>query len=154
MRALGGNSALIFARAWLSVLAQRNQPRRSSIRALKPWWLKSAPEDRGGSTQSSRALTPSSGMTQSSVRKYYADAKTRPPTVFTRRSSGLEDDPMNDRLPQEPQRTKRAYSKPELVQVPLRPEEAVLGNCKVSGATGPGGTETCHPVGNCFSEGS
>ena len=28
---------------------------------------------------------------------------------------------------------KRPYKKPELMQVPLRPEEAVLGNCKMSG---------------------
>lgn len=32
---------------------------------------------------------------------------------------------------------KRPYSKPELVQIPLRPEEAVLGNCKISGTAGP-----------------
>ena len=34
---------------------------------------------------------------------------------------------------------KKAYTKPEVKQVALRPEEAVLGNCKSSGA-GPGGT--------------
>lgn len=28
---------------------------------------------------------------------------------------------------------KRPYLKPELTQVPLRPEEAVLGNCKAGG---------------------
>lgn len=61
---------------------------------------------------------------------------------------------MNDRLQQEPQRTKKAYSKPELVEVPLRPEEAVLGNCKSSTAIGPGGSSNCHPVGACFSQGS
>jgi hypothetical protein len=57
-------------------------------------------------------------------------------------------------MQQEPQRTKRAYSKPELVQVPLRPEEAVLGNCKTAGVVGPGGTSNCAPVGPCFSQGS
>ena len=62
---------------------------------------------------------------------------------------------MNDRPQQEPQRTKRAYSKPEFVQIPLRPEEAVLGNCKSAGAsTGPLGTSNCHPAGACFSIGS
>jgi hypothetical protein len=61
---------------------------------------------------------------------------------------------MSDRQQQDPQRTKRPYSKPELVQVPLRPEEAVLGNCKSSSAAGPGGPANCFPVGNCFSLGS
>ncbi len=32
---------------------------------------------------------------------------------------------------------KKAYAKPALRKVPLRPEEAVLGNCKMSGSTGP-----------------
>jgi hypothetical protein len=38
----------------------------------------------------------------------------------------------------EPQRRKKPYHKPEIQQVPLRPDEAVLGGCKtnsVSGAT-------------------
>jgi hypothetical protein len=61
---------------------------------------------------------------------------------------------MTDRLQEEPQRTKRAYSKPELVQVPLRPEEAVLGNCKNSSTTGPGGSGNCTSVGQCFTLGS
>lgn len=61
---------------------------------------------------------------------------------------------MNDRLQQEPQRTKKAYSKPELIQVPLRPEEAVLGNCKTAGVVGPGGNFDCRPVGPCFNIGS
>jgi hypothetical protein len=59
---------------------------------------------------------------------------------------------MNDRLQQEPQRTKRAYSKPELVQVPLRPEEAVLGNCKTASTAGPGGGN-CTTL-SCFTIGS
>ena len=61
---------------------------------------------------------------------------------------------MNDRLHQEPQRKRKVYSKPELVQIPLRPEEAVLGNCKMDGVTGPGGSSTCAPTGPCFSQGS
>jgi hypothetical protein len=32
---------------------------------------------------------------------------------------------------------KKAYEKPAIRQVPLRPEEAVLGNCKVLGTAGP-----------------
>jgi len=61
---------------------------------------------------------------------------------------------MNDRLQQEPQRTKKAYSKPELVQVPLRPEEAVLGHCKMGSVIGPGGSSNCMPVAACFTLGS
>jgi hypothetical protein len=32
---------------------------------------------------------------------------------------------------------KRAYAEPTLTEVLLRPEEAVLGNCKISGVPGP-----------------
>jgi hypothetical protein len=35
---------------------------------------------------------------------------------------------------------KKPYIKPEVKQVPLRPEEAVLGGCKTSGIGGPDGT--------------
>jgi hypothetical protein len=49
---------------------------------------------------------------------------------------------------------KRAYKKPEMVRVSLRPDEAVLGNCKSGSAAGPGGASTCTPVGPCFSQGS
>ncbi len=39
---------------------------------------------------------------------------------------------------------KRPYKKPELMQVPLKPEEAVLGNCKFgSGTSGPSGGGPC-----------
>ncbi len=31
-----------------------------------------------------------------------------------------------------PKKTRRAYSEPQLTEVVLRPEEAVLGNCKMS----------------------
>ncbi len=49
---------------------------------------------------------------------------------------------------------KRPYQKPELLQVPLRPEEAVLGNCKMSGgAQGPGQGTCTSPV-PCSSVGS
>ena len=39
---------------------------------------------------------------------------------------------------------KRPYQKPELMQVPLRPEEAVLGNCKMAGTGGPGYGNKCN----------
>jgi len=61
---------------------------------------------------------------------------------------------MSDRQRQETQRTKRAYSKPELIQVPLRPEEAVLGNCKGATAAGPGAPSNCSTPAPCFSQGS
>lgn len=52
----------------------------------------------------------------------------------------------------EPQ--KKRYLKPELRQVPLRPEEAVLGNCKVAGTSGPGIAGSCKIAGKRFTLGS
>jgi hypothetical protein len=49
---------------------------------------------------------------------------------------------------------KKRYDKPKLRQVDLRPEEAVLGNCKVTGTSGPGGVGACVTVGACSSQGS
>jgi hypothetical protein len=60
---------------------------------------------------------------------------------------------MNDREQPEPSRTKRTWCTPEIIQVPLRPEEAVLGNCKITSVTGPGGA-SCSQTGNCFTIGS
>ncbi len=50
---------------------------------------------------------------------------------------------------------KRPYKKPELMQVPLRPEPAVLGNCKMSsgGSQGPG-QGTCFSPAPCSATGS
>jgi hypothetical protein len=48
---------------------------------------------------------------------------------------------------------KRPYQKPELTQVSLRPEEAVLGGCKVSGTAGPG-QPTCNAPAPCSALGS
>jgi hypothetical protein len=61
---------------------------------------------------------------------------------------------MNDDSQKEIGRPKRPYKSPELVRIPLRAEEAVLGHCKKSGIGGPGATTSCHPVGNCHSQGS
>jgi hypothetical protein len=33
---------------------------------------------------------------------------------------------------------KQKYEPPKVVTINLRPEEAVLGNCKISGSSGPG----------------
>jgi hypothetical protein len=49
---------------------------------------------------------------------------------------------------------KKPYTRPEITHIDLRPEEAVLGNCKTSGSSGPGGVGSCAPVGNCFGQGS
>lgn len=38
---------------------------------------------------------------------------------------------------------RRPYRKPEVVRYPLRPEEAVLANCKISGTSGPGAVGSC-----------
>ena len=47
---------------------------------------------------------------------------------------------------------------PQLITISLRPEEAVLGNCKISGGSGPAGGGTTGPcemfVGGCMSLGS
>ena len=46
---------------------------------------------------------------------------------------------MTDQNPQEPAADRKPYRKPEAVRVPLRPEEAVLGACKIASGSGPGG---------------
>lgn len=56
----------------------------------------------------------------------------------------------------EPDRAKRPYVKPEIKQVALRPDEAVLGACKSSsgsGGSGPGGGNCRTPI-PCSSLGS
>ena len=48
---------------------------------------------------------------------------------------------------------KALYQPPQVVRVSLRPEEAVLGHCKVSGAAGPA-SAGCRSVIVCRSMGS
>jgi hypothetical protein len=50
---------------------------------------------------------------------------------------------------------KEPYQAPSVIRVSLRPEEAVLGHCKVNGAAGPvgGGCRTIGPI-TCKSIGS
>jgi hypothetical protein len=50
-------------------------------------------------------------------------------------------------------RKKAPYEKPLLHQVPLRPEEAVLGACKTVGSSGPVSGSCSMPV-SCSSIGS
>jgi len=44
---------------------------------------------------------------------------------------------MSDR-PDEREQVRKPYAKPEVQQVSLRPEEAVLGSCKTAAVSGPG----------------
>jgi hypothetical protein len=57
----------------------------------------------------------------------------------------------NDHGKNEPQLTK-PYEPPKLIRINLRPEEAVLGHCKISGSAGPA-SGSCTILG-CFSPGS
>jgi hypothetical protein len=49
---------------------------------------------------------------------------------------------------------KAQYQSPLVVRVSLRPEEAVLGHCKVTGSAGPAGGGCRAIVGSCLSPGS
>lgn len=51
------------------------------------------------------------------------------------------------------EQVRKPYERPEIKRFPLRPEEAVLGFCKTSGVSQPGGLG-CHSVGNCRGIGS
>jgi hypothetical protein len=61
---------------------------------------------------------------------------------------------MKDRSEKELKQPKKPYVKPEVEKVPLRPEEAVLGNCKISGIIGPGNPNCGFPVPVCSTLGS
>jgi hypothetical protein len=58
----------------------------------------------------------------------------------------------HDKQPLE-QDAKGAYEPPKVIRVSLRPEEAVLGHCKVTGAAGPVAT-SCRSVIACRTLGS
>ena len=64
---------------------------------------------------------------------------------MTKHPGGYRDEPTA--------RQKKPYTKPEIRQVSLRPEEAVLGNCKTSGATA-GPSSNCSASGHCSTLGS
>jgi hypothetical protein len=51
-------------------------------------------------------------------------------------------------------RGRKAYVKPAVKQVHLKPKEAVLGFCKVSGGGGPNIGGSCNTPGNCSALGS
>jgi hypothetical protein len=50
--------------------------------------------------------------------------------------------------------TKGVYEPPKVIRVSLRPEEAVLGHCKVTGAAGPVATSCRSLLGACRTPGS
>jgi len=56
----------------------------------------------------------------------------------------------------EPNQTdiKKPYKPPQVTTVSLRPEEAVLGHCKISTAGGPVSLSSCTALGACNSIGS
>lgn len=49
--------------------------------------------------------------------------------------------------------SKTPYERPQLTTISLRPEEAVLGHCKIAGGAGPV-SASCQPIGVCPSQGS
>jgi hypothetical protein len=49
--------------------------------------------------------------------------------------------------------TKKPYTKPHIQEVPLRPDEAVLGNCKTASVSGPA-QHRCTMPSNCSSPAS
>ena len=53
-------------------------------------------------------------------------------------------------LPEDQANKKKPYDKPDIRQVSLRPEEAVLGSCKTSKVSGPGNAK-CSVPSSCFS---
>jgi len=59
---------------------------------------------------------------------------------------------MNDKNTTETS-AKAPYQSPQLTRVSLRPEEAVLGHCKVAGSGGPGGG-SCTRITRCNTPGS
>jgi len=60
---------------------------------------------------------------------------------------------MTPEFPPDPGTGRKPYEKPTLSQVALRPEEAVLGNCKTMGVSGPAQSD-CMSLGGCATMGS
>lgn len=51
-------------------------------------------------------------------------------------------------------RARKPYEKPQIKRFPLRPDEAVLGNCKTVGSSGPSSPAGCFSGGFCSTRGS
>jgi hypothetical protein len=62
--------------------------------------------------------------------------------------------PMPDQPSNTPKKAKKPYVRPEVKQVQLKPEEAVLGYCKQTSIFGPGAASCNIPVLACSSNGS
>ncbi len=60
---------------------------------------------------------------------------------------------MKDKSGERVEGRKKAYSKPEVKKVALKPEEAVLGACKNTGQTGPGAASCGTPI-YCYTHSS
>jgi hypothetical protein len=58
-----------------------------------------------------------------------------------------------DQSPANPEQRRKPYEKPTLSEVALRPDEAVLGNCKTAAVSGPAQADCTFFVG-CSSVGS
>jgi len=54
------------------------------------------------------------------------------PRVRGRSGEGMSEEP------QERKNKRKPYEAPKIIRVSLRPDEAVLGHCKISGVAGPG----------------
>jgi hypothetical protein len=67
----------------------------------------------------------------------------------------MKEEEMNDEKEKTPEgrQTQEPYQPPRVTRVSLRPEEAVLGHCKVTGAAGPV-SGSCRSVVACRSIGS
>jgi hypothetical protein len=55
---------------------------------------------------------------------------------------------------QNPPRGSKPYEAPKIMRVSLRPDEAVLGHCKVPSSAGPAGGGCAIVVGGCMTPGS
>jgi hypothetical protein len=58
----------------------------------------------------------------------------------------VDDSSTND----QPEDPKKPYAKPQIQEVPLRPDEAVLGACKTAAVSGPA-QHRCSTSGGCSS---
>jgi hypothetical protein len=61
---------------------------------------------------------------------------------------------MPDKPSNKPEKAKKPYVRPEIKQVLLKPEEAVLGFCKQNSIFGPGAGSCGLGVSICYSTGS
>jgi hypothetical protein len=55
---------------------------------------------------------------------------------------------MDESRPDSRQKDKKPYAKPQIQEVPLRPDEAVLGGCKTASTSGPA-QHRCTMPSNC-----